>query len=47
MNMLGILVQLKTGDSVVIQRLPQTQDTRYPNDGSIPEIQIARKRCDD
>jgi len=54
MNMPGIpaLVQLKSGEqrlnnTVVIQRLPQIQDTQYPNDRTIPDIQVARKKCDD
>jgi hypothetical protein len=49
MNMLGIpaLVQLKSGEqrlnnTVVIQRLPQIQDTQYPNDRTIPDIQVAK-----
>jgi hypothetical protein len=50
MNMLGIpaLVLLRSGEqrlnnSVVIQRLSQIQDTQYPNDRTIPDIQVARK----
>ena len=50
MNMLGIpaLVLLKSGEqrlnnTVVIQRLPQIQDTQYPNDRTIPAIQVERK----
>jgi hypothetical protein len=49
MNMLGIpaLVQLKSDETVVSQRLPQIQDTWYPNDRTIPDIQVGRKKCDE
>jgi hypothetical protein len=51
MNMLGIpaLVLLKSGERlnnrVVIQRLPQIQDTQYPNDNS--SYTGCTKKCDE
>ena len=53
MNMLGIpaLVLLKSGEqrlnnTVVIQRLPQIQDTQYPNDRTIPATWCTKKCAD-
>ncbi|HXX99068.1 MAG TPA: hypothetical protein VEL11_18410 [Candidatus Bathyarchaeia archaeon] len=48
MQLKGIpaLVQLKSGEqrlitTFAIQRLLQIQDTQYPSDRTIPEIQVA------